>query len=687
MIGRQLSHYIVEEKIGEGGMGVVYRGTDTRLRRPVALKFLTKALPTEGAERKRFLREARSASAINHPNVCIVHEIEEADGEQFLVMEFVEGVTLRKWVARKKEQTHASALPVGDAVMMGLQIASGLEAAHRKGIVHRDVKPENIMVNDDDHAKIMDFGLAKLVGESRLTRPGATVGTVAYMSPEQVQGEEIDQRSDVYSFGVLLYEMLTGTVPFQADHVMGMMYAIVNSAAVPVRGRRSEIGSDLERIVTKCMAKDKAQRYGTMREIIKDLGVLRDGHETMLAPDTARLAAGRRPRRGISLRSGVFTRRSLLWGGVAFVTVAGGVILFALFSSRPAVTSPGVAQGESSQVKLPLPDAETGKDTTQHHPVASLVAPPIRRDTVSENTDAESAPFLAGSVEALATSLVRQLARGATRLPGEVAVRPFTFQDTKFGSAFSRYLKSLVEHRATTLTQWAVASTEDGSGQALAVSGPRAGYEITGTYWVLPDRLRFFASLRVLNTGEIARRAEGIVFRRQMLLLKTQWVPGNITQALEDARVLGKPEAESGDLTLELLTNKGVENLVFAEGDTLKTYVRVNKPCKVRVFYHTADGTRYALTGPEDLTIDASRVKTPVLVDVAQCSAPFGAEVLQAFATTERFEAIRTQRVEGGYYVLADELEKAMVATRGIRKIGEGGNVTEKRVMITTVAR
>jgi predicted Ser/Thr protein kinase len=685
MIGRQLSHYIVEQKIGEGGMGIVYKGTDTRLRRPVALKFLTNALPAEAAERKRFLREARSASAINHPNVCIVHDIEEAEGQQFLVMEYVEGVTLRKWVARRVAQAHASALPVRDAVMMGMQIASGLEAAHKKGIVHRDVKPENIMVNDDNHAKIMDFGLAKLVGASRLTRPGATVGTVAYMSPEQVQGGEIDLRSDVYSFGVLLYEMLTGTVPFQADHVMGMMYAIVNSQAMSVGDRRSEIGPDLSRVVMKCMAKEKGHRYGSMREVMNDLGALQGGRETIISPAAPGVIAAARQGRGIGIGSGLFTLRGLVWSGVVFVIIAGGLILFDLFSATHSVMTQNATQAESTGVSFPRTGA--GADTSQTHPPAPVGFPSTKRDTVNGNPESESAPLLAGSVDALAASLVRQLARGPAGVRREVAIRPFTYQDTKFGSAFSRYFKSLIELRATDVPQWRVISTEDGSGQALTVSGQGAAYEITGTYWVLPNRLRFFASLRESGTGEIARRAEGIILRNNVLMLKKQWVPGNIRRAMDDSRALGKPEAGSGDLTLELLTNKGVENLVFTEGDTLKTYIRVNKPCKVRVFYHTADGTRYALTGPEDLTIDASRVNTPVLVDMAECATPFGAEVLQAFATTERFEPIKTQRVEGGYFVLADDLQKAMVATRGIRKIGGSGNVTEKRVMITTVPK
>ncbi|MEW6512343.1 MAG: serine/threonine-protein kinase, partial [Bacteroidota bacterium] len=327
MIGRQLLHYVIEGKLGEGGMGVVYKGTDTLLRRPVAMKFLTKALPADAAERKRFLREARSAATISHPNVCVVHAIEEAEGQQFLVMEFVEGVTLRKWAARKRAQAHASALPIRDALTLGIQIASGLEAAHKKGIVHRDVKPENIMVNDEDHAKIMDFGLAKLVGESRLTRTGATVGTVAYMSPEQVQGGEIDQQSDVYSFGVVLYEMLAGTTPFQAEHAMGMMYAIVNSEPDPILKRRREVGEELGRIVMKCLAREKKARYAGMREIIEELGALKEGHETVVARTAGRTVRGIASSRWTGRAATVGARKGILWKGVAIVVLVAAALL------------------------------------------------------------------------------------------------------------------------------------------------------------------------------------------------------------------------------------------------------------------------------------------------------------------------------------------------------------------------
>ncbi|KPK95597.1 hypothetical protein AMJ80_04720, partial [bacterium SM23_31] len=202
MIGETILHYKIVKKIGEGGMGVVYKAQDTKLDRIVALKFLPKHLTAGETERARFLQEARAASALNHPNVCVVHDIMEHEGYEFIVMEYIDGVTLRK-------KLQDAPLKLKDAVHYAVQIGDALQAAHDKGIVHRDVKTENIMITSANQVKVMDFGLAKLKGALKLTKPSSTVGTLAYMSPEQIRGEETDNRSDIFSFGVVVYEMLT----------------------------------------------------------------------------------------------------------------------------------------------------------------------------------------------------------------------------------------------------------------------------------------------------------------------------------------------------------------------------------------------------------------------------------------------------------------------------------------------
>jgi serine/threonine protein kinase len=265
MIGQIISHYKILEKLGEGGMGVVYKAQDMKLDRLVALKFLPHHLSTSEQDKARFIQEAKAASSLNHPNVCTIHAIEEHDGQMFIAMEFVEGQTLR-------ERTKTQIPNLKSAIDIGVQIAEGLAAAHEKGIVHRDIKPENIMVRKDGIVQIMDFGLAKLKGNvSRLTREGSTVGTAGYMSPEQIQGQDADHRSDIFSLGVLLYELLTGQLPFRGVHETALAYEIVNVDAAPMSTVKPEIAPELDRIVLECLAKEPNERYQSGKEISKEL--------------------------------------------------------------------------------------------------------------------------------------------------------------------------------------------------------------------------------------------------------------------------------------------------------------------------------------------------------------------------------------------------------------------------------
>ncbi|HEY6192415.1 MAG TPA: protein kinase [Bacteroidota bacterium] len=273
MIGQTISHYKILEKLGEGGMGVVYKAEDLKLRRTVAVKFLPKRLSIHDEERARFTLEAQAASALNHPNISTIYEIDEANGETFIVMEYIPGVTLREWIRRKSEETGGyRKTGLKESVDIAIQIAEGLEKAHEKGIVHRDIKSENVMVTDDDRrAKIMDFGLAKLGGVSKLTKTGSTVGTIAYMSPEQVEGTETDHRTDIFSFGVLCYEMFTGQLPFRAGHETAVMYEIINVEPAPLVDPGKGIDAELDRIVMKCLEKNREDRYQSMREVSVDL--------------------------------------------------------------------------------------------------------------------------------------------------------------------------------------------------------------------------------------------------------------------------------------------------------------------------------------------------------------------------------------------------------------------------------
>jgi TolB-like protein/Tfp pilus assembly protein PilF/predicted Ser/Thr protein kinase len=270
MIGKAISHYKILEKLGEGAMGVVYKGEDTKLDREVALKFLSpNALGTE-KERARFVHEAKAAAALNHPNICTVYEIDESDGTVFMAMEYVDGESL-------SDRIESGPVGIDEAVRIASEIAEGLGEAHAKGIVHRDIKPDNVMITSRGGAKIMDFGLARLSGASRLTKAGTTLGTILYMSPEQARGEGVDHRTDIWSLGVVIYEMLTGRVPFRGDYDQAVVYSILNESPEPVSAARPDVPPLLARVVEKMLAKDPTSRHADAEEFLRDLRGLQSG--------------------------------------------------------------------------------------------------------------------------------------------------------------------------------------------------------------------------------------------------------------------------------------------------------------------------------------------------------------------------------------------------------------------------
>jgi serine/threonine protein kinase len=222
MIGQQIAHYKILEKLGSGGMGTVYKAQDTKLDRFVALKFLPQHLNQAEEEKKRFIHEAKAASALDHPNICTIYEIDEtAEGQMFIAMACYDGESL-------KEKIERGPLLIGETIDIAMQIAGGLAKAHSKEIVHRDIKPANILLTEDDQVKIVDFGLAKLTGHTQLTKEGTTLGTAAYMSPEQAQGADVDHRTDIWALGAVLYEMVTGQQPFKGDYEQAVIYSILN---------------------------------------------------------------------------------------------------------------------------------------------------------------------------------------------------------------------------------------------------------------------------------------------------------------------------------------------------------------------------------------------------------------------------------------------------------------------------
>ena len=339
MIGETILHYKIVEKLGEGGMGVVYLAEDTKLKRQVAIKFLPKQISADAEERKRFEIEAQAAAALNHPNITTIHAIEESGDTIFIVMEFIDGIEL-------KEKIKAGTLPYDETVNTAIQMAEGLTAAHNKGIVHRDIKASNIMMKKDGNVKIMDFGLAKIGKGSQVTKLGTTIGTIAYMSPEQTRGESLDQRTDIWSFGVVLYEMLTGGQPFKGAYDQAIIYSILNE-----QPEFTNIPEPLSYILQKAIAKSPADRYQTAGDMLNDLKALRsDSGSRSLSKEV--------PIAKVSKNS-----KKNLWIGISAAIIIAAASIFYFLKSKNHVTA---ANGNSKQMIVVMPFQNLGSQDDKY---------------------------------------------------------------------------------------------------------------------------------------------------------------------------------------------------------------------------------------------------------------------------------------------------------------------------------
>ena len=635
--------YRLEVELGRGAMGVVYKAFDARLDRFVALKFLSPHLGADPHARARLTAEAKAVSSLDHAHICTLHEIGETDdGQLFLVMAYYEGRTLRHLVGQ-------GPLPVGDAVRLAVGLASGLSAAHRRGVVHRDVKPANLLVTARGDIKILDFGIAKVAGGS-LTRTGVTLGTVAYMSPEQLRGE-VDARTDIWALGAVLYEMLTGERPFQGHYEAALLYAILHEDPVPLARFCSDVPEALEDIVQRCLKKDPTERYQSAAEVETDLNEFVLAERSPLPPlppqaPSPSLQAARQP-----------VRHARRWALPSL-----GVVAVLLTLLAPQVRST-LSVGFSEMAAPPLPRVAVmplsvgGADASVGEAISAAL-----RDLLTEIGPYANSPFdVVPTAEMQGVSTVeraRQQLGVKHLLTGDLAFHASRARLVLLGPGVSVVADGDVGQLAA-LREEVVRALVDQMDVDSSAIRPSAWREALAPLEIAFEQL----SDAAMSNGERST-SEPPSTEEPAAPVVAASPPGE-----QVASGYGEPEGatlEAAHLAFDLLTNKGRGELTFVGGDTMAVYVRTNRPAYVRIVNRLADGRRVVLE--DNLYIDESRIHGPVLVGSYECAPPFGNETILAFARTEPFPPLRTVS-EDGYAFLEEDLERYAARTRGFKKI------------------
>jgi serine/threonine protein kinase len=568
LIGSTIGGYQIIDVIGRGGMGIVYKAHDPQLDRYAAVKMMEKGLANSESFQKRFRSEARALARVKHPNIVDVYAFHETDFGFCIMMEYCEGNTLAEIMQPGVPLDVARSLHLID------QVAGALEHAHEAGVIHRDIKPTNIIVQSGDTVKVMDFGLAKLRDTTALTQTLTSAGSPGYMSPEQVKGVEPDHRADIWAVGVVLYEVLTGRRPFWGDNPATLAYLILNTTPIPIRQLNPLVPQEVEECVSRCLQKDPAERYQSIGEFRADIARILGTRER--GEGTGQAKARRRRD---------FLKIALPLAGIALVAF---LAYFLFLRSSP--TEINITSGPSGGL-VSLDGVDIG-------------ATPIRRNLSS-----------------------RQVLIRITR-PGYVTCESLVVVPPGSSSTLFFVLQQELQEELPLVAQPAPES------QRRAVSPPP------------PDRA----------------------------------IAGG------DHPVVAPVEETTGRLQVGLSTNKGQNNLQFAEGDTIRLFVRVNRPAYIRVIYNVADGKRILLTGPRDLRLSDQKSGVDVLLGEFVCSPPFGSESIQALASGEAFVPPRTS-MEGGLCYLNETQETAAPLTRGIQSIPKQASRAEARLLLTTVAR